>query len=222
MKELFREEFFQNTFIILFFIAAILLMFGKLWFNKRLNINLTTPNIYIFEYESRAQNILSFYNLNAFLFKILTYTLLIIAILKLVKLNFALSGQPALSWYVILVIAAGYLVLKIILEILLLVLLKKSRFLTKIRFIRTTYENYAVFYLFLMAFLIYYFPYQSTVFFYLIISISIIWIIGLWINLFNSLRKHTGLKSYQIFLYLCLSEILPFILVTGWIIFQIL
>jgi len=222
MKELFREEFFQNTFIILFSIAAILLMFGKLWFNKRLNINLTTPNIYIFEYESRAQNILSFYNLNAFLFKILTYSLLIIAILKQVKLNFVLSGKPGWSWYVTLVIATGYLGLKIILEILWLILLKKSKFLTKIRFIRTTYENYAVFYLFLMAFLIYYFPYQSKVFFYIILSISVIWLIGLWTNLFNSLHKHTSLKSYQIFLYLCLSEILPFILVTGWIIFQIL
>ncbi len=222
MKELVREDFFQNIFVLLFSIAVFLFMFSKLWFNKRLNINITAPNIYIFEYESQSQNLVSLYNLNAFIFKILAYTLFIIAFLKFFNLNFKLPNQHELTWAIIMISATGYLGLKIILEILLLILLKKSKFLMKIRFIRTTYENYIVFYLFLMAFLIYYFPYQSKVFFYIIVSISAIWLIGLWTNLFNSLHKHTSLKSYQIFLYLCLSEILPFILVTGWIIFQIL
>ena len=222
MKELVREDYLQNTFMILFLVAALLLMFGKLWFNKRLSINLTTPNIYIFEYESQAQNLMSFYNLNAFVFKIITYSLLIIAILNFVKINFISPMDQELSWQIIMISVVSFLGLKIILEILLLILLKKSKFLTKIRFIRTTYENYAVFYLFLMAFLIYYFPYKSVLIFYLTVSVSVIWMMILWVSIYNSLSKHTDLKTYQIFLYLCLSEILPFILIIGWIIFQIL
>ena len=221
MKEILKPEFYPNIFILLFSIAGLLLTFTKLWFNKRLSLNISRPNVYLFEYESQSKHIFSSYNINTGLFKILTYTLYIISILKLALANHDLSIRN-INWRLLLLIVTGYFVLKFFLEIIFVLLIKKSNFLNKIRFVRTTYENYTIFYLFFFSFLIYYFPYQSSIFLYLIISISIIWILGAWTNIYISLRKHTVLKTYQIILYLCLSEILPFILVNGWIIFQII
>ncbi len=222
MAELVKPGFYQTSFVVLFLVAALLLLMNKLWFDKRFTINIKAPNIYIFEYESRAQNLFSLYNLNSLLFKIISYTLYVVALFKTVSSSQDWSKKQFPEWHKLLIAVAFYLVLKFIFEIVLIILIKKGKFLSKIRFIRTAYENYTVFYLFILAFLTYYFPYQTPLFFYLIISVSIVWFVTLWLNLYNSLSKHTDLKTYQIFLYLCLSEILPIILVTGWIIFQIL
>ena len=221
MKELIKPEYYPNIFILLFSIAGLSLLFSKLWFNKRLNINVSRPNVYIFEFESQSKHIFSSYNINAGLFKILTFTLYIISVLKSGLANPDLSVNN-INWDFLLLVITGYFILKFFLEAIFVFSIKKSNFLNKIRFVRTTYENYTFFYLFFISFLVYYFPYQSVIFLHLIISISIVWIIGVWLNIYFSLRKHTELKTYQNILYLCLSEILPFILLFGWVIFQIL
>ncbi len=222
MKELVKPDFFQNTFILLYSIAAFFLVLNKLWYNKRLSLNISKPNVYIFEFESQSAYFLTAYNLNAILFKILSYTLYNVTILKIARNYLNISFQNRIDWQILVLATTGYFILKFILETLYVFLIKQSNFLNKIRFIRTTYEFYTFFYLFFVGFLVYYFPFQSRVFFYLIITISVIWIAGVWANIYVSLRKHTEFKTYQIILYLCLSEILPFILLNGWIIFQIL
>ncbi len=222
MKELIKPEFYQNIFIILYSITGILLVLTKLWYNKRLSLNINRPNVYIFEFESQSKYFLTVYNLSNGIFKILTYTLYIISILKIGKNNIIITINNKINWQLLILITFAYFVLKFFIETIYIFLIKQSSYLNKIRFIRITYENYTFFYLFFVIFLVFYFPYQSILFLYLIISISIIWIISIWINIYISLRKHTKLRTFQNILYLCLSEILPFILVNAWIIFQIL
>ena len=222
MKEIHIPEPYQNIFILLFTITSILLLLNKLWYNKRLTTNISKPNIYIFEYESQSGYVLSVYNINSILFEILSYTLYIIAILKTGQTTRLFSVPNTINWKTLLLITTVYFALKIIFETVYIFLIKQNNFLNKIRFIRRTYEYYTFFYLFFAAFLVFYFPYQSPFFFYLIITISSLWMINIWTSIYISLRKHTEMKTYQNILYLCLSEILPFILTNGWIIFQIL
>ncbi len=222
MKEIHIPEPYQNIFILLFSVTSILLLLNKLWYNKRLTTNISKPNVYIFEYESKSGYALSVYNLNSILFEILSYTLFVIAILKTGQITRIFSTRNTANWKTLLLITSIYFALKFIFETVCIFLIKQNNFLDKIRFIRRTYEYYTFFYLFFTAFLVYYFPYLSPFFFYLIITISSLWMINIWTSIYISLRKHTEMKTYQNILYLCLSEILPFILTNGWIIFQIL
>ncbi len=211
----------QNIFIILFLIAGLFLMLNKSLFSRRFSLNITSPNIYIFEFEAQAKKLLSLYNINNFLIKLLAYVLFSLALIKLHQttkvINFNQNLFPIFFKSFLI-----YIIVKFLLEELYLRGIKQSQFIDKVRLIRLTYENYVAFYLIIFSFLIFYFPYHSSIIFDIIISISAIWLILVLFNFFRNLNKHIEIKNYQIFLYLCLSEILPIITVIGWIIFQIL
>jgi len=211
----------QNIFIILFLIAGLFLMLNKSLFSKRFSLNMTSPNIYIFEFEAQSKKLISLYNINNFLIKLLAYVLFSLALLKLRETAKSINYDQTLfplffkSFLI-------YSIVKFLLEELYLRGIKKTQFIDKVRLIRLTYENYVAFYLIIFSFLIFYFPYHSFIIFDIIISISVIWLILVLLNFSSNLNKHIEIKNYQIFLYLCLSEILPIITVIGWIIFQIL
>jgi len=212
----------SNLFLGLFFGAVFILFFLKLLLGKRYSLNTGSPNIYIFEYESRAGRLLSSYNILNLLFKLFSYLLFSLAILSFHQ-NIAHFSSSIFNIFLkIFLLLIIYVFVKLVIDDLYMRIIKKSKFISKIRFIRLSYENYLAFYLFIIAFLSFFFPVKNQIFFIIIISISTLWGIWTFLNFYNSLTKHIDIKKYQIILYLCLSEILPFISLIGWIIFQIL
>jgi len=213
---------FSNLFFGLFFGAVIILFFLKLLLGKRYSLNTGSPNIYIFEYESRAGRLFSSYNLLNVTFKLFSYLLFSLSILSFYQINGHFSYSIFNIYIKIFLLLVIYIIVKLFIDDLFMRIIKKSNFISKIRFIRLSYENYLAFYLFILAFLSFFFPVKNQIFFIIIISISVLWGIWTFLNFYNSLTKHIDIKNYQIILYLCLSEILPFISLIGWIIFQIL
>lgn len=212
----------DNRFVSLFFLGFLFLVLIKIFAPKQFDLNITSPNIYIFEYESQMGKWFSLYNLFFFLVKLISYILFMLAISQFHHSSLHLQ---AIDFHVIpklFLIFLIFILMKFFLELLFLFIIKKQSYYKKLQFIRISFDNYLAFYLFILSFLIFYFPSQPFWFFWVIIGFSVLWFIFFLLNLYNSLSKHSDLKSYQIILYLCLSEILPFIVVIGWIIFQIL
>jgi len=218
----YNEQELSNLFLGLFFGAVFILFFIKLFFGKRYSLNTGSPNIYIFEYESKLGRLLSSYNLLNLLFKLISYLLFSLAFLSFYQIIGRFSYSIYNVYFKIFLLLVIYVFVKLVIDDLYMRIIKESNFISKIRFIRLSYENYFGFYLFILAFLIFFFPIKSQIFFIISISVSILW--GIWTLLifYISLTKHIDIKKYQIILYLCLSEILPFISLIGWIIFQIL
>jgi len=212
----------SNLFLGLFFGAVFILFLLKSLLGKRYSLNTGSPNIYIFEYESKAGRLFSLYNISNLLFKLITYLLFSLAILSFHQIIGRISYSIINVYVKIFLFLVIYFFIKLFVDYLYMRIIKKSNFISKIRFIRLSYENYLAFYLFILAFLVFFFPVKNHIFFIVTISISILWFIFAFSNFYNSLTKHLDLKKYQIILYLCLSEILPFISLIGWIIFQIL
>ncbi len=211
-----------NFFILLFLSTAILLVVNKLLYPKQFSLNISFPNIYIFEFESQSHRRWSLYNLLNAIMHFMAYVLFVLSVVFFGQVSFSKSFdflsliKPVFKIYII------FLVAQLFFEQGYLRLIKQTAKLHKISAIRRTYETYLSFYLILLSFFIYYFPYKSIVAFYVIITISIIWFVITLLNFYNSLTKHTELKTYQLFLYLCLTEILPLITLIWWISFQIL
>ncbi len=217
-----NHNILNDLFLELFITLGFLLVITKSLFPKRFSLNIKSPNIYIFEYEAQVGQRFSFYNLIHFVIKLAVFVIFFLALIHYYQFMAPINIQPKILISGLFKIFFVYSIIKSLIEIIFTFLIKKNKYLNKIMFIRLAYENYQVFYLYFLAFLIYFLPFHSLLFFYVIVTISTVW---LFINLFNlyvSIRKHLDIKKYQIILYLCLSEILPFIVVIGWIIFQIL
>ena len=213
----------QDFFWLIFVIAGILWLINRTLYHKRFIKNVSYPNVYIFEYESHSGHIFSFYNIINYIIGILVYILLISALFMfyqgLAGKNFILDKKlfTHLTLYIFI-----YAIVKTILSFLYLFLTKKSSFFSIISFIRRSFEVYKNFYWYLFAFLIWFFPVRNTFIFIVFLSISVLWYLSVQIKSINNFIKHTDIKSYQLFLYLCLSEILPIIILIWWISFQIL
>ncbi len=212
----------NDWFLGLFLLLGLLILFFKALYPKRFGLNIKSPNIYIFEYEAQTGRWLSFYNTGFFIIKLWTYVLFSLALIYFYQQIISAKILDLILINKLFLTLLICLVAKLILEILYFILIKKINLLNKIRFIRAAFENYQAFYLFIISFLIFYSPVHSGVLFYLIVTLSILWWLIVLYNLYGSIKKHSDIKKYQIILYLCLSEILPFIVVIGWIIFQIL
>jgi len=208
----------SNIFIGTFFFTGLLILLNYYAYPKRYRLNISRPNIYIFEYETQILNQFSFYNIINSLVYLLTLLLI-----YMVFVNFLPEQHYNFSFYNKLLGAfILFLLLKKLLSLSSYFFIKNYKILSKMHFITGTYNTYLIFYLFLLSFLAFYFPFKSMAFFYVIVFISIIWILYIWASMYSAVSKHTDIKSYQLFLYLCLSEILPLILLTGWISFQII
>ncbi len=216
------QPFYHNFFLIFFVIGLFIMIILKVLYPKRYNLNTSSPNIYLFAYESQAGYTFSNYNALNFLLKYIAWVLFLIALLTYCQyVTGASCLTPQLLKQLSLFIGY-YLLVKILIEVIYFLMIKKSGLLPRIRFIRLSYENFGAFYFFLYAFLIYFFPYKNLGALLIILAISTLWMLWILLNFQSNISKHVNLKRYQIFLYLCLSEILPFIAIIGWIIFQIL
>ena len=194
------------------------MLINYLFYTKRYQLNITRPNIYIFEYESQILNPISLYNiLNAVIY------ILSLFIFYLSFENFFKIDAIDFYWYKKLLTGiVTFLIAKNILTYVLYHFNKQNNKFKKLRFINTTYNTYLGLYLFLFSFFFFYFPYKNKYLLWIIISISMLFIISTWFNIFQNYNKHFYMKSYKLFLYLCLTEILPLITLIGWISFQIL
>ena len=211
-----------DIFTNLLFGVILLMLILKLLMPKRYHSNIKTPNIYIFEYEAQAGQLFSFYNILTLLIKILSYGLFSLAILFFCQKVYNPDCIPPNFYPKLFSAFIIYIILKFFLEELYLRKIKKTELISKIRLIRLSFENYLAFYLFIIAFLTFFLPEKNNTFFVVIVIISTLWIFFVFYKFYNSLKKHIDIKKYQIILYLCILEILPFISLIGWIIFQIL
>jgi len=220
---LFKQDvILQKFFFILFLIAGLLLIINKLMFGKRYDLNIRQPNVYVFTYEAQAGKFITLYNILNLFIKFLAYLLFGLSLLKFYTTSLKNINFNTHLFKTFITAFLFYIAGKFFIEAFFLMLIKQSKFIQKIRLIRNGYENYVAFYLIIAAFLIFYLPVKSVVIFYVIISISTILILIIIYIFYRSLKKHVEIKTYQIFLYLCMTEILPLLLLTGWIIFQIL
>ncbi len=216
------QPYYHNLFLSLYFAGLLSIILMYILFQKRFSLNIYSPNIYLFDYEAQSVYTLSLYNILSFILKYITWLLFFLA-LAVYCLSFTrVTCLSTEKIHQLFIVVGLYLIAKFVLELLYIIWIKKTEILGRIRFIRLSYENFAAFYFFLWAFLIYFFPYKNLLLLILIIVLSALWMMWILINFQNNISKHIHLKKYQIFLYLCLSEILPFIIIIGWIIFQIL
>ena len=223
-KPVARNLFFhQELFWIIFVITGILWLINNMLYRKRFIKNVKSPNIYIFEYESHSGHIFSLYNILNFTTNIFINTLLISALSYYYNIAFEKNILFDQKLFIrLLSIVAIFVLLKKIISFIYLFISKKNNFFSKITFIRRSVEVYKNFYWYLFAFLIWFFPVKNRLIFFVFLSISISWYLLTQLKSYHNFTKHTDIKSYQLFLYLCLSEILPFIILIWWISFQIL
>ncbi len=218
------NSFYNNIFVVLFFLAAFFIFLNKFFYYNRFMLNVTKPNIYVFEYESHSQRFLSLYNTFSFILNVFSFFLFTIALISYTQI--VMSGMDRLEYIHLLlqlIKAIGvYFIVKNLIALILYLWEKKSKKIKKLIIIRIIYQTYGTFYLYVFSFLIYFFPYKIPFVYYLIITVSVLWLIFNFLNMFHNMRKHIHMKSYQLFLYLCLSEILPLIILIWWISFQIL
>jgi len=216
------DSFTDNFFIILLFFTAVILIMAKFFYPKRFGLNISHPNIYVFEYESQAHRSFSLYNILISIIRFSAYLLLLLSFMFFYEQTYDYKIDVLAILEEILMAYLYYVFIKLLLELLLLKLVKKHKKNKKIGTIRRTYETYLAFYFILLSFFIYYYPYKNSFSFYLIVWFSISLFILAILNLHNSLSKHIEMNTYQLFLYLCLTEILPLISLIWWISFQIL
>ncbi len=213
----------NNFFISIFFLTAMVLLLNNFFYKSRFRLNISRPNVYVFEYESHSQRWFSLYNILNIFLRLGTYLLILLSFLSFLQtvrqLDFLSYLHLTVSlFYGILTYFTG----KNLMAILFYILPKKRKESNKINIIRVIYETYINFYFFAASFLFYFLPVKTHVFLYLIIVISIVWLVINWLNMIQNMMRHTNMKTYQLFLYLCLSEILPLIILIWWISFQIL
>lgn len=211
------------VFIILFFITALLLMYIRYFYKSRFMLNVSKPNVYIFEYESLSSLFFSQYHFLSFFLRFLTSAMLIISIIEYIPQirNLSFLNYLKLSSNIILSLMLFFFI-KRFLSIIFYVWKRKQKKWFMLNTIRNVYWSFMSFYFFVISFLVYFFPFKSTLFFILIAVALTFYIVINWIQMFLNISKHTDLKSNQIFLYLCTTEILPLTVLVWWISFQIL
>jgi hypothetical protein len=213
----------QHLFWFVFIFTGFLLIFNKQLNPKQFKKNVTSPNIYVFEYESLSGRVFSIYNLVHYLATFLVYLLLSYAFITHYTFAYKPAQNLSANVFVLLGLSVlAFFAVRIFLSFLYLLIFKKIGFFNKIHFIRRSFGVYRIFYWYLLSFLFYFFPFKNIITFYVFTSISIIWYLFVLQKNYNSFEKHTDFKSYQLFLYLCVSEIIPFIILIWWISFQIL
>ena len=198
------------------------MLLNRTLFINRYILNVTRPNVYLFEYESQRKRSFTLYNVINFFIRFFSYLLISFSFVYFInKIYFTQPFSNAMLTRIVEILVT-YFIVKIIIDYLFVMLYKKQKNVKQITEIRLTYQNFVAFYLFIISFFLFYFPYKNPLNFYIIITLSIIFILTTLLNYYHSLIKHINIKPYQIFLYLCLSEILPLITMIFWISFQIL
>ncbi len=220
------EIFYQNIprsismndrfFTILLLLNSILILGIRFLEPKRYLLNIFRPNVYLFEYESHIRHAFSFYSMINFLMNLISFSLICLSFLSFSHQFEHIQIQSIIILIIILTF------FKFLTDFIIPWIFKKQKYFLQLRFIRNVFENHLFFYFFILSFLIYYFPYKNIT--SLIISILIIiFIFTMYLfNIFSAISKHTNLSGYQIFLYLCTSEIIPIVILVYWISLQTL
>ena len=215
-------ENIQNLYVGIFFLIITFIFLIRILFFKRYLLNVTRPNIYIFEYESQLNKQFTLYSIINSAIRYFSYLAFGIAIIYFINTVFFEQAFSNTVLKDISLVLLSYFFAKSIIDYIYIFFFKKIKNISKISSISLTYQNFAGFFLFIASFLIYFFPFKNKISFYIITTLSVIFISISLLNYYYSLKKHIDLKPYQIFLYLCLSEILPLITMIYWISFQIL
>ncbi|GEM_PF-5537226 len=209
----------HSTLMIFYFGVFLLLIFIKFSYNNRFRLNVSKPNVYIFEYESSARKVITPYNILFASFQIISYTLLVFSLASRFFSNNKFSYGLLFQIFLLITVYTFY---KVVAEFLLMIAFKKTTLTQMFKHIRVSFHNYLSYYTFFVSFFLYFFPFQNNIFSYLTIVFTSIFIFLNGLKYYNSIKKHTNLKTFQIFLYLCILEILPIIFVFYWVSFQIL
>ncbi len=211
----------QNIFAISFLLVSLLTMFNMYASRAKYWLNITQPNIFVFEYERQSKSIFSSYQILNLIIRIVGYSLIFSSLLFYYTES---AGQDfGIDVFInIIFLSLFFVFYKPIFVGFYFFLIKKRDDLYKIRHIRTTFDVYLNFYLVILSFLVFFFPYHKILIFITIIIISSIFYIYYLLNYLNSLTKHIKFKTYQLILYLCISEILPIMLVIYWLSFHII
>jgi hypothetical protein len=219
---IFQEDVdLQNVFAVALLLTGLLMMFNMYISKSKYLLNITQPNVYVFEYERQSKTAISSYQIINLLIRIIGYTLFFTSILYF----YAKTNQIDLSVYAVInifLIALFIVFNKYITVALFFFLIKKVADLHKIRHIRTAFDVYFNFYLIFLSFFIFFFPFHKSLGFISIMAITILFYMYYLLNYSNSLIKHINFKTYQLILYLCISEILPIMLVIYWLSFHII
>ena len=215
-------ENIQNLYVGLFFLEITFIFLIRILFFKRYLLNVTRPNVYIFEYETQLKKQFTLYSIITLAIRYFSYLAFGIAIIYFINTVFFEQAFSNTILKDITLVLLSYFFVKYIIDYIYIFFFKKIKNISKISSISRTYQNFAGFYLYLTSFFIFFFPFKNKTSFYLIVTLSVIFISISLLNYYYSLKKHIDLKPYQILLYLCLSEILPLIMMIYWISFQIL
>jgi len=211
----------QEIFTISFFLVSLLVMFNMYASRAKYLLNITHPNIFVFEYERQSKSIFSFYQILNFVIRILGYILFFSSLMYYVA-QCANADFRIEDIIRIFLLSLLFVLFKSIIIAFYLFAIKKSADLYMIRHVRIAFEVYFNFYLIILSFLIFYFPYHKILIFIVILIVVAFFYIYYQLNYLNSLTKHIKLKTYQLILYLCISEILPIMLVIYWLSFHII
>jgi hypothetical protein len=211
----------QNVFVIAMLITSLLIMFNMITSRTKYLLNISAPNVYVFEYERHSKNVFSAYQILNILIRILGFTLLFVSILFYYS-NISRKVFPFFSIVSIFILSSIFVLHKYLTVAFIVFLMKKKENLHEIRHIRVTFEIFLNFYLIIFSFFIFFMPIHNMLIFIVITSLIALYYLFWAGNYSNSLIKHINFKTYQFILYLCISEILPIMLVIYWLSFHIL
>jgi hypothetical protein len=211
----------QNVFTISFFIVSLLIVFNMYASRAKYILNITRPNIFVFEYERQSKSIFSSYQILNLIIRVIGYTLFFTSLMFYIAKS---SGRYLHidNFAILFFLSLFFVLFKPVIIGLYLILIKKSADLYLIRHIRVAFEVFFNFYLVILSFLIFFIPYHKMLIFILIMILLAVFYVYYLLNYFNSLTKHIKFKTYQLILYLCISEILPIMLVIYWLSFHII
>ncbi len=203
---------------ILFTLILVFILSLRLIYHKRYILNIYKPNVYMFEYEAKQKNYFSFYGLMGGLINFLILFFLLYAIL----LHVTQGEIDKLLVFKSLLLILILLVYKIASDFIFAIAIKKPALFPALRFLRISFENHLYFYLFIFAFLMQLYPLQNEVLFIINLILLFLYLGYSFINFHTILGKHLRLKSSKIILYLCISEILPVLIIVYGLSFQII
>jgi len=202
----------------IFIVILILILFLRFIYPSRYILNIYKPNVYIFEYEAKQKNYVSFYVLMG---SLINYLILFFVLLNFS--HFVLSGE--LTQKVIMkniLFVTGLLIYKLLSDFIFAVMIKKINLVSPLRFIRISFENHFYFFILIISFFMLFYNYNQPISFIINSIVLLFFIIYSLGNFYISLSKHIHLKSSKIILYLCISEILPILFIIYWLSFQII
>jgi len=212
----------QNIFIVFFLLAGLLLLINRIVHPNKFLLNISKPQVFIFEYESHEKRVFSLYNILNIFSGIIINALFVFSIVFFVnKLYFTVDFSFKFFLNIIWLVLGMYFYAFVV-DFFISWRYKKINNISRIKQIRLAFLTYNNLYLFVISFFVFFFPVINKIsfsflmlFFILIFSLSSI-------KYLESLKMHINFKTYQLFLYLCLLEILPILFVIYWISFHIL